>query len=853
MAKKTKDKNKKNRPHTPGLFQFRDMTAERQYATQKAKAESLYQAERYAEALEILEPLAEKYPKRAELIDLLGVSYAGAGYYEDARAAYEQVLTLNPPKQMIAGVRHNLCQSYFVTTFPALAYEQSLLYDCGDLAGGRPTAISKCREFKQLCLLAIDELAAGENRSREEFLKMALPLERGRLALTKGDYPVARAAFLETIQANPKLAAPYNNLAMLDTITGDLAGSIGYSRHVLEKIDSQNIHALSNLVRTLVIQGERAEAESYLNRLRKLPLPTNPDGLIKLAEAYAAVEDDGSVYKTIFGLIGSPKEIGTLDSTGYEQAVRLAVVSAANQGHIAQAIEVIHEHEEAFDDILLERLHFALENNELGPLPGGRFFYGEPRDVFPTAYARYTSLLDKLAAQGPKFNQTPLKPFFEEYGEMALQVIAYEVWTSSEPLVVPALLMQVLTSQIPGSLDLVNRLAFSRVGDDTQRLMAASALVGAGIIRADAPVTVWLGSRRYTGIVPGLIQKLDRNEVLEAPDRGYDHDTVLKINEAVELGRQGKTEEAIQLYKQILKKHPEVAQASHNLAAVLTNTGNLEEALKYNEQARHSDPNYHHAQVAYIIMLLSTNRLEEAEAQMKVLEETLDDFYLDELLAFYRAKVSLYQFQQRHEEISAVLGQMLEIDPLNEWAKNWQMRLTISGFGGWFRELWDQSRTRRWKQWGRKLRPTITLKELVEGFNKDELLAILQSWRQYHVKSTLPKAQVKEHVLHLLTDHVEEFLPHVIDDEARQALVVLLELGGYAPYDQWQTKAGFADAAREEHPSLTKNSLFEKLPGRLLNLGIVVIGEVKGELMAATPADLRDRLVVAAEKKSDGA
>ena len=72
-----KDKNSKDKKNKPGQGQrsifFRDMTAERHFQTQMTKALKLGQEKRFPDALEVLEPLREKYSDRTDFFELLGV------------------------------------------------------------------------------------------------------------------------------------------------------------------------------------------------------------------------------------------------------------------------------------------------------------------------------------------------------------------------------------------------------------------------------------------------------------------------------------------------------------------------------------------------------------------------------------------------------------------------------------------------------------------------------------------------------------------------------------------------------------------------------------------------------------
>src|SRR5689334_10096510 len=119
MAKKNKGKEPQRRPARSINLQFQDKTAERYLTTQLAKAEKLYEAARYEEALQTLEPLAERFPGREKVLELLGISYASAGRLAEAREAFIRALSVSPSSASPLA-RFNLAQLYALTGYPYL-------------------------------------------------------------------------------------------------------------------------------------------------------------------------------------------------------------------------------------------------------------------------------------------------------------------------------------------------------------------------------------------------------------------------------------------------------------------------------------------------------------------------------------------------------------------------------------------------------------------------------------------------------------------------------------------------------------------------------------------------------------
>src|SRR3954453_13674275 len=185
MSKKKNDKVRKNRPPAKGQPQpFRDLTADRFLATQRNKIEKLFEEEEFEQAVDLLEPLTDKYPNRPEVFEMLGAGYVGLNFLEDARDAFEKALYLTPEPEALA--RFNLANLYAVTGFPLLAYEQTRLIN--RIALNRELEEKEgAEDFLELTEKVVHEMAAENKKPRDRFVEASLPLERGQLALQRNE------------------------------------------------------------------------------------------------------------------------------------------------------------------------------------------------------------------------------------------------------------------------------------------------------------------------------------------------------------------------------------------------------------------------------------------------------------------------------------------------------------------------------------------------------------------------------------------------------------------------------------------------------------------------------------------
>lgn len=671
MSKKNQNNKPKNNKNAPRRLEFlEDKTAERYFLSQLSKAEKLYEAAKYQDAIAILEPLLDKNRSRVNLLELLGVSYAAAGYLTEAREVFEQALVIAPGSLDLLS-RFNLAQLYAMTGYNFLAYEQAKLIDCYELSKETKVAANfdRCREFKEDTENVVRRIAEQNAMSLEEFLPFASALDNGRLALSKYQYGSARRYFSQAADLNSKIPVPFNNLALVCLLEGDVESGLYYSRYVLEKIDPENRTAFSNLIRLLVADGKSAEAAEQLEKLTALPEPTQAEDILKLAEAFAALDHDEAVLKQIREILDDEILLEDLDSASYEEAITFGVVAAANLGQNAFGMNILRQARRFTHPTLLERLIFALENNERGPRPGGRFFYYDPVSFYPVASAAFEQIAIDLDKKESTDYRAGLQKFFRDFGEVALEIAAYKYWIDRDPEVVAPLLRQALESGATGGEAMVQRLAFTRSGDDLQRLTALSVLIEADKVSPTARLKIWLGQRQAIGTLEQLREKYRQvAEAAQVGSQGYEPEIAALLNEALDNMRRGDRDGAIRLYRRVLERNPNVKHAYQNLAALLSGKGETYTAIEYLQQALKIDPDYVFAQIALAQLQLSISQLDAAETLLENLRSKISGYYLDELEAYYGAWVALYQKKQEPEKVQAILEEFLQLDPDNAWA-----------------------------------------------------------------------------------------------------------------------------------------------------------------------------------------
>ncbi len=529
MSKNDKDKNRPNRfGNNPNdkRFQMYDVTTERQYTMKIAQARKLLNERKFGEAIKLLDPIKDKFLGRGEFLDILGACYASADYLYEAREIFTLALETPPiHKYREALNKYNLVRLCALTGSPFMAYQYSQQIDPKIVAEAihRPSEAARCRALIMAVKAGVAISAKEAKMPFDEYVTFSLLLDKGRLEMNGPDVDLDEAiiSFTEASRLNPTSSTPFNNLAIIYLWQGRLEEAVEKIRYLLEKIEPDNVHGLSNMVRLLCSLNRQEEARGYLKRLLAIKVKPS-DELVKVAEALLYFNQDQAVYDCLQPLNHDENLFSVLqivDKAAAEQTLIFEIAAAANAGKRSRALELAWTSYGRFEthQILLDRTYNALKNDESGPQPGGRFFYWEPKLLYPQATHDYLEVEPNLlklstpdeeaegeAQSQSDFYEKSLRPFIAKYGPVALDYLAYYYWTNEEPAILKAILTHTLAA---GQTDLVKRWAFERVGDEKQRLTAWTALVEANLVGRDEPMNFWLDRQNQTISLSELEQR----------------------------------------------------------------------------------------------------------------------------------------------------------------------------------------------------------------------------------------------------------------------------------------------------------------------------------------------------------
>jgi len=137
-----------------------------------------------------------------------------------------------------------------------------------------------------------------------------------------------------------------------------------------------------------------------------------------------------------------------------------------------------------------------------------------------------------------------------------------------------------------------------------------------------------------------------------------------KVNWAMQLNSNGQNDEAVKLFKEVLKDHPTLYDVSYSLGLLLAEMNNYKEASTYLQLAAIGMPNNSRAQYNFALSLLKMERWQEGEDALLVCLE-IDP----ESREYFNTLANLYLSFRMGDKAKALARKMLEMNPDHEQAK----------------------------------------------------------------------------------------------------------------------------------------------------------------------------------------
>ena len=773
------------------------------------------------EAIELLEPFLEAYPREAELHYYLGYARAKAGDAWGAMPGYERALELGDASYW--SPLGSLYLEVGLQVHALHAFRQAIRHqDDFPLVGDVPGLVATLEED-------LAKLARSLNLPPERAEKGLYQMERGRRALAENDFPASIAASRQAIRLLGNWPPPHNNLSLALFWSGQPEEAIATARRVLRH-DPDNYHALGNAIRYLAWTGREDEARELWARLKAIPI-SDGDTRHKIVEAAAVLDEDEFVYEALRPPAGT--------GLGAAQTRRASELTAQEQFFLAAAEANTGRRGDAQRRLrTLQRdwpwagnLLQALKAGQPGPERAERFPYFHSVDLLPR------SEIEKLVALGQRRDDLPARRFKSEIKRFVSRFP--QVLRMAEKLLIeeglPEAGMDILMAVgTPEAYRVLRRFGQSQLGDDDTRLQALTRLLEVGEISEGETLRVWLdGEWREV--------QLRAYEVREE-DEEYSPEVADLVNQSIDVQNKGDYDLAERLLQEALELDPGVKQAYNNLGAIHAQRGEHGRAKEMFQKALELDPLYPIPRCNLAAYLLEDGDVEGAEAMLEPLAEA-PPHHAQDIASYSYTRARVLFRKKEYDATRRALRAALKASPDYQPAKDLLEHLDrvvplLKGFDRFIQQQQERNQARRARLQAKLTTPEPTLSEALSIYTKDALTGMARAVLPHGGWTTLRKAELLQEIVQALRDpDTLKLVVGQLSDDERAALRQVLEGGGTMA---WEDFARYGNDL-EESPYWNWH-VPETTMGRLRLRGLLAEATVNGKRLVAVPSELRPLL-----------
>lgn len=724
-------KRKKRRTRRP----FRRKTrANDQLLRDLDHAYDLLDQQRYDEVIELLEPYAKQGVKDFRLHTILGIAYAYVGEIFLAIEQFESACAL----QKDSSAAGTLGELYAMAGMPVLALDA---FRKAKKWGADIENMPGLKERMAAWREEIQQTASDLNISESQAEKAVKLKEQAELAIQRQNFAKGARLFQEARRLLGDYPPLLNNFSLALFYHGEREQAEELAREVLAKAPD-NIAALGNLMRFIVMAGREEEARGIWRRLQAIE-PDNSIALLKKAEAAALLDEDQAVYDLLHPHIDdldAPPELVRL-------AMRYLGVAAANLGKRTEAMGWFRELKPhaPMADILLE----ALKQGKSGLGIAERYYYLGDEELLPApAFAELTNLIVEESSLAPEVFQRRMNTFLQRFPQTHL--LAKRLLLEQENRMDAIDLLATLGT--PEAHAILKEFALGRKGSKEDRLYALRILVEAGVFPPGTTIQFWDDE----GVKP-----LEVRQTILDPAHFQQYDIVVfdLLEEAYKALEEGRHEDAREAFQRALEHNPQVKEAYNNLSTFAMQEGRVHEAKALLYKALEIDPDYLFARTNLAQIFLEEGRIDKAEAVLEPVAHRAD-YHPSEVAALASAQARILIEKAEYVRAEALLQRALEAYPEHILAQRELDRLERMYFPDrsleektQLRKMWKKDALRYRKRQQKKLaNPHPTVAEALGVYTKDQLKAM--GW---HIAPEGGWSQLrKQELLDLLVERMKQ-------------------------------------------------------------------------------------------------
>ena len=613
-----------------------------------AKAEELLDARKWEEAAELLTTLTEQRPNNRDAWAMLGEALMNL---EDARGLWTVARTLIRLEPAAEANWFNAVNVAMINGMPFSAsnYAEEFISRFPDSPFMKD--IRKQQEVLQQAIAAIHASSLTTPGGTDQDFR---ELEQATIALDSGDFDLAEQLSRATLARSPHLAAPANNLCLIDALRGNLEEAIRRARAVLDQHPG-NIHALANLVQFYVRTGQREEAQRTAQELRQQPC--DEAHLPKQIEGLTYLDDDEAVIR-LFEKVNP----GSRDQKGNAQlalAYHLAAVAYAHRGDDRQARQLWQTALKLSPDYAMAQANLDNLKKPVGERV--RAFPFELRQWIPIGWIQDLRRAAQRGQSGEKALKSQMDKFLQVTpGLEGLLPVLFERGGEDSR----GFALHVASA---ARLPLVRDFALSDHGTDAERMQAAQAATEFGLLARGQPVSMLSKGERRDLMMLAY-------EISGEPDRRKIPAAIqYQINTIHDVLIRGDYAKAETMAKEAVRKSPNEPTLWNYVVSSLQGQRKEKEAAELIRQMAERFPNYFFAKIALARLYVQEGQVEQAHHLLEPLL-TMQKFHTSEFSALASANIELLMAEK-------------QVDGAKSWIQMWEQFEPDSPNLGHYRRL----------------------------------------------------------------------------------------------------------------------------------------------------------------------
>lgn len=634
--------------------------------------DGLVQRGQLGEACEQLKELAQRYPRRQEILGRLLEAAHEAGDIHLGQHACEKLLRLDPddPELMLM-----LASLYLLEPWPALtvqAFEQFV-----DRWPDDPRT-EDVRKSLSAMSEGLQEMLSEIGIEGEGAKELAVQHERIQVHLARGEFSKTLQLGQELLRRKPNFVPAMNNMSQAFFLEGRIEEASKISRQVLD-VDPANFHAISNLARYLYLSGQTDEAHQRAEELKSVESP-NPDIWVKTAEVLCILKDYQGVLDTFersapYRDLMSPHCVALLHHYTAVASMRLGDEKRARRLwkkslKIDPAFDLAREN--------LEDLKNPVSKRHAPWLAGLSTFFAHADLERLMSVAKVAAEDDdrdtvvgrairKMLATRPHI--TPTLRFLLEQGDPDARQFA---------------VMLASLAKTPELLDALRDFSLGQQGPDDMRIDVTQTLSAEDWL-PNGPVRIWLKGEWHETMVMGW-------EISPEPE---EHNHLQAVQELAADACEALHQEDGQLAEQLLRKalelEPDSPDLKNNLAMAMEIQGHGELADKLVREIHDTHPEYLFACCSVARMAATEGRLKEAQEMLNPLLAR-KQLHTSEFSSLATTQIQILCLEEKFDGAESWLGMWEQVAPDHPELDNWRSRINMGQRANSIHKLWKKKR-----------------------------------------------------------------------------------------------------------------------------------------------------------------